>query len=551
MSVDASSGARHTPAALHADLPGAPPQEASPRSLVLEAPDVEAAKREAARRFGVPVDEIAVRVIARRKRGFLGLGGQLLELEATWSPPPPTVHGRIELSSERGRVALAVFPPEGTGRPADLGLLESLLGDWPLDMRDETVVAAALHAADGRPRVFGTIAPSAPVADDSPVAVKVAGDEFTAWLLPWAPVPIEQETLAAALQAAGVSAGIDQALCAQLIGQILQTPVVIARGRPPREGTDARAEFVLEYLKASRAPTVREDGRVDYRDIGGQPLVAAGDLLVRKVPLVPSEEGLTVRGKTLPVKPPKDFDLRRLAGQNTVLDEAGLTLTAKIGGLATRVGDRVAVMPLYSVPGDIDFKIGNVDFEGNLVISGGIKPGFRVRATGDIQIGGTVEAAHIEAGGAVTILGGIVGQGEAVVRASGAVTARFVEQAEIHAGGPVTIGSEIRQSTVISEVGVTVAGAGRIVGGLVRGRDFVEAKILGSPSGSQTTVQAGWGEEMAVEVEEKPRIPRVVAKNEVNTGVTITVGGATQRITSPGPGGVWREHEGKIQYSAS
>ncbi len=151
----------------------------------------------------------------------------------------------------------------------------------------------------------------------------------------------------------------------------------------------------------------------------------------------------------------------------------------------------------------------------------------------------------------VTILGGIVGQGEAVIRAGGAVTARFVEQAEIHAGGPVTVGSEIRQSTVISEASVTVAGAGRIVGGLVRGRDFVEAKVLGSPSGSQTTVQAGWGEELAVEVDEKPRIPRVVAKNEVNSGVTITVGGATQRITSPGPGGVWREHEGKIQYSAA
>ncbi len=546
MSVDASSEAGSTPATPPSEAPAA-----TPRSMVLEAPDVELARREAARRLGVPAGEITLRILARHKRGFLGLGGQMLELEATWSPPPPVVHGRIELSSERGHVSLAVFPPEGAGRPADLALFESMIGEWPLDTRDETVVAAALHAADGSPRVFGTIVPSVAVAEDSPVAVKVAGDEFTAWLLPWAPVPVDQETLAAALQAAGVTAGIDEALCAQLAGQILRAPVVIARGRPPRDGADARAEFVLEYLKASHGPTVREDGRVDYRDIGGQPLVAAGDLLVRKVPLVPAEPGLTVRGKTLPVKAPKDFELRRLAGQNTVLDEAGMTLTAKIGGLATRVGDRVAVMPLYSVPGDIDFKTGNVDFEGNLVITGGIKPGFRVRATGDIQIGGTVEAAHIEAGGAVTILGGIVGQGEAVIRAGGAVTARFVEQAEIHAGGPVTVGSEIRQSTVISEASVTVAGAGRIVGGLVRGRDFVEAKVLGSPSGSQTTVQAGWGEELAVEVDEKPRIPRVVAKNEVNSGVTITVGGATQRITSSGPGGVWREHEGKIQYSAA
>jgi uncharacterized protein (DUF342 family) len=208
-------------------------------------------------------------------------------------------------------------------------------------------------------------------------------------------------------------------------------------------------------------------------------------------------------------------------------------------------------MPIYSVQGDVDFNTGNLDFEGNIMVSGGVKPGFRLRASGNIQIGGTVEAAQVEAGGDIQVNGGIVGQGEAMVRAGGNIAARFVEAAELHAKGQILIGSEIRGSTCISEDRVIVAGAGRIVGGQVRGKESVEARVLGSTSATPTSVQAGWGEEMTVEDMDSKRIPKVIATQEVNASVVVTVAGATERFTHTHTGGVWRNKDGKIQYSSS
>ena len=524
---------------------------AAPRTMTLEAPDLDHGRSEAAKELGVPAGEVQLRVVSRKKKGFLGMGGEILQLEATWTPPPPAISGRIELACDMGKVSLAVFRPEGHGKPADQSTLDAVLADWPLDARDETVIGPSLRSADGKPRLFGTMAPSAVPPEGSPAAVKVAPDDLTAWLMPWKEGPADAETIRAALVGAGVTAGIDEDKVTAAAGTRLAAPVVIARGRSPQDGVDAVPEFALEDLAGEAGPAIRPDGSVDFRDLGGIPLVSTGDVLVRKVPAVQAIDGATVRGKKLPAKKPKDFDLRKLAGQNTGLSEDRLALVAKAGGLASRVGDKVAVMPMYAVEGDVDFKTGNLDFEGNITVTGGVKSGFKLHATGAIQIGGTVEGAQVEAGGAITVLGGVVGQHDCVIRAGGPVAARFIQGSEIHATGPVTVGSEIRDSTIVSEASVTVAGAGRIVGGLVRGKDFVEAGILGSPSGSLTTVQAGWGEEMEVEIGPKTRIAKVVARSEINGGVVITVSGATQRISRGSAGGVYREKDHKLEYSAS
>jgi uncharacterized protein len=536
------------------------PVPPAPRMVTVEAADENKARAEAATQLGVPEKDLALRVLSRRKKGLFGLGGEVLTVEATWAAPPappppmPSRPGRIEITCLRGRISLAVFRPEGGGRIADVQLLDELVKGWPLDARDEQVISSTLRSADGQARVFATMSPSVKVEDGAPAAVRVAKDDLTAWLIPWNPTLLDADSLRALLEGAKITAGVDQDLIATLDGQVLSTPTVIARGKSPKDGADARPEFVFQSLAGNRdaKPTVREDGSVDFRETGAGPLsVQPGDVLVRKIPLVPAEDGYTIKGKMLPAKQAKDLDLKRLGGQNTLLGDDGMEIVAKTSGRASRLGDRIVVMPVHTVDGDVDFKTGNVYFEGNLQIRGSVKQGFKVSATGNIQIGAAIEAALVEAGGDVTVTGGIVGQNEGVVRAGGAVTARFIEAAEVHAGGPVTVASEIRLSTVISEKSVAVTGAGRIVGGTVRGRDSVEAKIVGSSSNAPTIVQAGWGEELEVDVVDEVKIPKIVIHNEVNGGVLLTVAGASQRYSRSSTGGVWREKEGKLLYSAS
>ncbi|HEV2126440.1 MAG TPA: FapA family protein, partial [Chloroflexota bacterium] len=364
----------------------APPP--APKQTTVEASNEQEARAKAAASLGVPAKELKLNVVSRQKKGLFGLGGEVLTVQATWTPPPPpppSKPGRIEITCVRGKLSLSVFRPEGAGRLADVQVLEEMIQGWPLDARDESVISSALRAPDGRPRVFGTMAPSLKPDDTARAAIRVAKDELTAWLIPWNPEPLTTDALFALLGSAGIVSGVDEDLFSTLEGQVLSRPVVIARGHGPKNGVDAHPEFVFQSLAGDRdsKPAVREDGRVDFRETGAGPLsVQPGDILVRKVPLVPAENGFTVKGKTLPAKPAKDFDLKRLAGQNTTIDEHGTAILASAGGLAGRVSDKIVVMPIHTVDSDVDFKTGNVYFEGNLQIRGGVKPGFKVTATG-------------------------------------------------------------------------------------------------------------------------------------------------------------------------
>jgi hypothetical protein len=544
---------------------GAAADAPKPKSIRVEAPDENKARSAAAEALGVPEREIQLRILERHKKGPFGLGGEVLTIEATWRPPAPRPAAappaapepaKIEFSCMRGKLSLAVHRPQGRGRPADITLLEQLIEGWPLDARDESVIQQALRAQDGRPRVFATMSPTVAPGDNAAAAVRISKDEFTAWLIPWNEVPLDASALFELVGNAGIVSGLDEELVEHLNGKVLEKPVVIARGQQPKNGEDAGVEYVFESLEDEKTKAkhaqVSDAKQVDFREMGQGPAsVQPGDTLARKVALVPAVDGFTVKGKSLPAKKSKDLDLKRLAGQNADVSEDGLAIVATTGGQACRVGERLAVLPVHTVDGDVDFKSGNVYFEGNLSVRGGVKPGFKVTATGSIQIGGTVEAATIEAGGDVSITGGVVGQKECVIRAGGALTARFVQEAEIHAGGSITIASEIRESTLISGGKVTVAGAGRIVGGITRGRDEVELKSAGSQSATPTTIQAGWGEELEVEATDEVRIPKISIRNDVQPGVLLTVAGASQRFTRTSVGGVWREKDGKLIFSAS
>ncbi|NDE75016.1 MAG: DUF342 domain-containing protein [Proteobacteria bacterium] len=223
--------------------------------------------------------------------------------------------------------------------------------------------------------------------------------------------------------------------------------------------------------------------------------------------------------------------------------------SASTSGSGSWIGDRVSVLPLTSISGNVDFSTGNVRVEGDVSISGTITTDFVVEATGNITVLGAIEGATVIAGGSVTINGGFVGQERGTITAGGSVTARFMEHATVHAGGPVVVGFEIRQCTVISEASVSVGGGrgpGRITGGLVRAKHSVDAAEVGAENGVSTKVQAGWGKELDAEVSEIHVPPRVTVRQTVHPGVDITVGGAVDHVTSNRAGGSWKDVDGKI-----
>jgi hypothetical protein len=165
----------------------------------------------------------------------------------------------------------------------------------------------------------------------------------------------------------------------------------------------------------------------------------------------------------------------------------------------------IKVEPTLSVKG-IDLSTGNLEFEGSVNISGDVKSGMKIKVTGDLIIGGTVEAAEIHAGGNITIRGGIIGHGEKVpegnarhdaahISSGGNVSARFVENARIEAGDSILVGEVVQNSELMATnhviVGKQGSRKGHIVGGITQATQFIKAIVVGSPAGVRTEIQTG------------------------------------------------------------
>ena len=266
--------------------------------------------------------------------------------------------------------------------------------------------------------------------------------------------------------------------------------VVIAVGRAPQRGADGRIE--LKFQPEKIAGTVDEtSGKIDYKERKSLQKVNSGTLLAVKVPPTPGIDGVDVFGDIIPAEPGDEKDLTP-AGNVKVSDD-GLGFISDIDGIVfLSPENKIWISKKYEVSGDVDYSIGNLSMEGSLDIKGWIHSGFEVRASDEIRIGGGVEDAIVEAGADIYINGGVIGSGGGSVQAGGKVTARFFENATVHAGGDIIVHDDIFRSTVSTSGSITATkGKGRIRGGSVDAVKGVEVNEIGSDAGVKTYVSVG------------------------------------------------------------
>ncbi|MCU1375543.1 MAG: hypothetical protein JWO68_2829 [Actinomycetia bacterium] len=290
---------------------------------------------------------------------------------------------------------------------------------------------------------------------------------------PLAPALTAQDVLAA-LTAADVTHGIDEAAIGAI--PLDHTGVhVVAHGSEPVDGEHGEVQFMVEATHEIK-PTPREDGGVDLYASATIPKVLAGELLATIIPETPGESGWTVRGEELlarkgrPAKVPK--------AKNVELTEDGLQLVATIDGLLELSHTHIAVRPDLTIAGDVDFETGSVDFHGDVLVNGSVRPGFHVKAGGRVIIAGDVEQAEVEGESLVWVRGAIVGD-RCVVRSNGDVKVRTVHEARIEARGSVFVEKEANEATILaSQDLVFESPRNRLVGGTVWvGHEVIAAEI--------------------------------------------------------------------------
>jgi len=148
---------------------------------------------------------------------------------------------------------------------------------------------------------------------------------------------------------------------------------------------------------------------------------------------------------------------------------------------------------------------GNINFTGSVIIDGDVTEGMKVIASGDVTIGGFVESAIIEAGGDVTISGGIIGRKHDIektqitdvtmsvsVNAKGSIYAKYCQYAQIKCGQDVRIENQLLHSLLDVNgrvwIGKDDKANGKLIGGYTKVGTSVHAGMIGATAGSNTIV---------------------------------------------------------------
>ncbi|KZE53095.1 polymerase [Brevibacillus parabrevis] len=298
----------------------------------------------------------------------------------------------------------------------------------------------------------------------------------------------------------GILEDVVQGLCT-FPAKYANAKVTIARGVAPVPGADAIIEYpYLATVSDDEGPKELEDGRVDYYNITSIPNVAKGQLLARKTPASSGTPGTAVTGEPIAPKAGKEINLK--PGKNVVHNQERTMLYAAIDGQVSFTDhDKLNVFPVFEVKGDVDFGVGNIDFVGTVVIRGNVLNGFRVKASGDIRVLGSVEGAELYAEGSIEIKSGIVAQDKGAIVAGKDIRTSFIQNANVTAGNQVIVSQSIMFSNVRAGKQIICKGPkGIIIGGVLQAGEKIAARVFGNTSATPTLLEVGVKPELRQEL---------------------------------------------------
>jgi len=272
--------------------------------------------------------------------------------------------------------------------------------------------------------------------------------------------------------------------------KMFNEPILVSKGLQAENGEDGYVDWQVDLSILDGAKLVEHGGQVDWKDQHHVLQVEEDELLGNLIPPTNGEQGKDVYGEEIPSKPGKPTKFP--AGKGVRVSEDGDELFSEITGVVCKEGEKISVSTTYNVEGDIDFKSGNVNYAGTVMITGSVLSDFKVEAGNDIHINGLVEGAILNAEGNIFINGGIQGDQKAIISAGGDVTAKFINNAKVTAGKDVVVSGAISNSIVKASKRVLLDGPKTvIVGGEIFAEEEISTSVIGSDLGVKSKLEIG------------------------------------------------------------
>lgn len=263
---------------------------------------------------------------------------------------------------------------------------------------------------------------------------------------------------------------------------------IIARGIAPLDDTPARID--LPHLQAID-PTGKSP--IDYRALSSLIIVSQGQRVAEALAYAKGADGLDVRGRPLPrCKEPNN---KIILGKGLAYDKDGVGVLAQAAGELHCEGLKLWIEPRLEITGDVDFSVGNINYDGDVTIGGSIRDLFKVHVNGNVTVNGSVDAAEVICGGTLIVNVGINARGKGHCIAHGGVVAKHISNATIRAHGDIAVRREIHNSRLIG-FGQLLLDHGALLGGHATILGDAVCHTLGSEAAVRTLIEVGIDERL-------------------------------------------------------
>lgn len=473
----------------------------------------------ASTKLDVPTYELAYDIVQEKIDGIAGLGKRPYIIEIYRKPLDKSEMAKITMPAIRAAAAgavsavkksegyytientpdgvfLTVYPGEGdNAKNADVRVtLADMKARGYTQGVSEAMIRTIVAESKGERIRLADRQPETKL--DGKCEIIVTPDKLKATLIVTPPkeggMPVTFDTVSAKIEDMGIRNVDAEAISAFIEGGAFHDPMVIVEGNPPVDGEDARIEYLFKTEEEESGKLKEDDsGRVDYRSMSTFKGVKEGQLLVKKYPPTEGKMGLDVFGNETRPKVGKDQVLT--AGKNVQVSPDGTEFYAVTSGHVVISGRTIRLDNILEYKGNVNFEIGNITFDGTVIVHGTVEEGFVIKSTGDVFVE-MIARGFVESGGNIVVEKGIIGTPDTYVRAAGDITAKFIENANIFAEGNVMVAEAILH-TNISARGHVILREGKrcvILGGLIRAGGSVEARTIGTDVATKTVVEVGY-----------------------------------------------------------
>ena len=261
--------------------------------------------------------------------------------------------------------------------------------------------------------------------------------------------------------------------------------VLVAQG-------DLPVNEVLEYMQinpllGSFTAVHKKDGTVEHRSRSPFIIVKNGQAIAKQKSRKPGKDGKTVKGNIIAFAVTRPEGVT--PGENTRMD--GRFLLSCINGQMVVENKVVSVRDYLLIKGSINYSTGDIIFPGDVEIHGTVSDGFKIYSGGSILIKQTFDVTEAITKENLTVVGGIIGRAQALVKVGGALRTKFIQNCRVACRNGIKVELEITNSNVFTLKKIEMGEKGRIIGGEVWAIDGIRTAGIGRKTGKAARIHCG------------------------------------------------------------